>query len=75
MGIVSGKSWLKSPTSSCASACRAMTVVLVSLQLPCSANVALCTFEGLLNVNGLLCARLKVWDAALGLAEGLGTLR
>jgi hypothetical protein len=52
-----------------------MTVVLVSLQLPCSANVALCTFEGLLNVNGLLCARLKVWDAALGLAEGLGTLR
>ena len=33
------------------------------------------TFESLLDVHSLLCARLKVWNATLGLAERLRPLR
>lgn len=28
------------------------------------------TFKSLFDIDGLLCARLEVWDAALGLAKG-----
>jgi hypothetical protein len=52
-----------------------MTVVFVSLHSQHSAHDGVCTLKGLFDVNGFLCARLEVWDAALGLAEGLGTLR
>jgi len=33
------------------------------------------TFESLLNIHSLLRARLKVWNATLGLAESLRPLR
>jgi hypothetical protein len=32
------------------------------------------TFECLVNIDGLFGTRLKVWDVALGLTEGHGTL-
>ena len=80
MGIVSGKSGLKSCDSSCASAFRAITVmssVSLTLSMPqfCRFALVLRTLESLLDVHSLLCARLKVWNATLGLAERLRPLR
>lgn len=72
MGIVSGKSELKSPTSSWARACRAITRD-VSMNAEVFREYVR-TFESLLHVDCLLCAGLEVWDAALGLAKGLGPL-
>jgi hypothetical protein len=69
----SGKSLLKSPASSWASACRAITWYLVSEnKAPRGFHF---TFKCLLNIDRLLCARLKVWDAAFGLAESHRSLR
>lgn len=67
----SWKSPLNSSDSSCARAFRAITVVIVSHQIPpitCDGDRGL-TLESLLDVDGLLGARLKVRDPALGLAE------
>jgi hypothetical protein len=36
---------------------------------------AMPTFKSLFDVDSLLSARLEVWDAAFGLAEGHGALR
>jgi len=33
------------------------------------------TFESLLDIYGLFCARLKVWNSTLGLTESLRPLR
>jgi hypothetical protein len=73
--MVSGKSLLKSPTSSCARACRAMTTDVSSRNQYSVVVLGMFTFESLLDVNGLLCTRLEVGDAAFRLAEGHRALR
>ena len=76
MLIGSSKSPLNSSDSSWARAFRAITVEQhvslrrISLMLINSMH----TFKCLIDVNGLLGTRLKVWDVALGLAESHGTL-
>jgi hypothetical protein len=61
--MVSGKSELNSPTSSWASACRAMTA---SVHVRNQLNWGLedITFERLFDIDGFFCTGLKVGNAA-----------
>jgi hypothetical protein len=71
--MASGKSELKSPASSCARACRAITVtVSKAAQLPIGSEMP--TLKCFFYVYRFLGASLEVGNAAFGLTESLRSL-
>jgi len=74
MLIGSWKSPLNSSDSSCSRAFLAITTAGCQQAPTVQEPGNMLTFECLFHIDGLLCARLKVGNTPLGLAEGHGSL-